>query len=172
MTGALAHAGEYMKARKVRVHWKSDDVGRYCFIASIPGADGYESLCVVTAKKYLVDRDDGIFDGKAASFMKQRVLQRASDADAKVILYVARSDQWLVFDPDLALEHGVEPDDRSQRQRNGEQWLDVPKSWAVTMETFLDRNGTPRTTLPSDAADDPDELKADGSGQQGLDRWS
>lgn len=176
MTGELlGHAADYFKSRKVVVSFKDDDRGRYCFTCSIPGADGRDIPMVVTAKKYLVSRD-GV---QVASFMRRKVLERASDRNAVVVLFVGEVDRWLVFEPDAILEHGLEPDSRSTR-RNSEDWLDVPSSWGVPLEAFADHEAQPQTSPsgrwpPTPSSQKQKATATDGgpkAGQQGLDRWS
>jgi hypothetical protein len=175
MTGnLLAHAADYFKSREVMVRFKDDDRGRYAFTCMMPGVDGYKTPMVVTAKKYLVNRD-GV---QVASFMERKVCQRASDMDGKVVLFVGGSDRWLVFDPDAILEHGLEPDSRSTR-RKSEDWLDVPAAWGCRLESYADRAASPQTEpngrWPPTQSGKPtaaDGGSAPAGGQQGLDRWS
>ena len=169
MTGELlGHAADYFNSREVTVRFHDDDRGRYAFSCMVPGADGYKTPMVVTAKKYLVTRNDLGTDGvRVASFMKRKVLERASDMDGKAVQFVGQSDRYVVFDPDAALAHGVEPDQRSTR-RDREDWLDVPERWSVTLDAFADRQATPQTDVnPNWAATTDTATATDGGPRQG-----
>lgn len=175
MTGdLLGQAADFFKRRETHIQaWFDDDRGRYAFLTAPEGADGYRTRLVVTAKKYHVRRGDTAF----ASFMQRKVLERASDMDAKVVQFVADTDERLVFDPDAVLDHGIPPGEESKRRQQGEDWVDIPKAWSVPLMDYMDRRGGPRTE-PKDGSvasharlDDTKTAKADG-GQQGLDRWA
>lgn len=173
MTGdLLGQAADFFKRRETHIQaWFDDDRGRYAFLSAPEGADGYRTRLLVTAKKYLIQRGDTTF----ASFMERKVLERASDMDAKVVLFVAESDERLVFDPDAVLDHGIPPGEQSKRRQKGENWLDIPKSWGCPLMDYMDRRSGPRTEPKSGSTaahgTGGKTAKADG-GQQGLDRWS
>lgn len=128
--GLLGDAADWFKARQTRIGgWYEDDQGRYAFGVDIDG-----QRFIVTARKYLNDGQASFFTGK--------VVQRAIDQDAYVLLFV--SGDRLVFDPAYILEHGdhdepTEPD----RRRRGEDWVSVPTDPSVAFEDWYDRRETP-----------------------------
>lgn len=156
----IGQAADFIKARQVPITtWLKDEDGRYAFVAAIPGRDGHKSQMVVTAKDYLHKQDDE----RIASFMAQKVVQRAADNDAKILLFVRQSNNQLVFDPDLILEAGQPSGDESKRAKNGEHWLEVPAAWACSLEDFADRRDSPRTEPPADVDDVQDDQAPTGT---------
>lgn len=136
MTGLLKQAKDYFKARGTPIGPSyRDGRGEYAFAVRIEGVEGYKSSFVVTAKKYLSTRDDV----RIASFMRQKVAARAADMDARLLQFVARGNEHLVFDPDAVLEYGLEPDDQSRRRKKGEDWADIPAAWGCSLEDFVER---------------------------------
>lgn len=164
MGSLLSDTAEFFKARETPIQsWYADDNGRYAFFVWVPGAEGHRTPMVVTAKQYLVNRDGE----KHASFMARKVVQRAVDHDAKLLQTVGRSNRRLVFDAQLVQDYGKPSDDRSKRQRNGEDWLEVPADWGCPLQDYADRRAGPRTDPPADLVHsngDPVEQTDDPTG--------
>lgn len=128
----LRNAQEWFKARKTRIQTRySDDNGQYAFRVTVE-----EQPFIVVAKKYL-------HDGQA-SFMAGKVVQRAIDSGAFLLLFT--SHKRLVFDPRTVWERGThgsaERDDRAAR---GETWVDVDSDLGVSFEEWYDRRLMPPT---------------------------
>lgn len=154
----LGDAKAWFTSRGVKIRrgpW-SDDVGDYGFQVNVQGPEGPTKL-VVAAKNSAYNRDGR----PVASFMKYKLVQRTSDYDGKLLLYLGSRDQFFVFDPAAFLEYGVEPDDNSDRAERGENWLDLPLDWGVPFGDWLDGQAVPKT---SPDADDPVPLFDDQLG--------
>jgi len=142
MTGILSDAAEYFKARNTPVErWYEDDRGRYAFTVTIDGQRFH-----VAAKQYL-------HDGRA-SFM-EKLVERAIDTDAYLLLFTGGAGGKLVFDPRYVHDAG-EPSDpeTSQRQRHTERWLELPTRGAVTFTAWYDNGATPTSTNSNDTDDE------------------
>lgn len=134
MTGnLLSEAADWFKARQTGIQsWYSDDRGRYAFRVTVDDQD-----FVVTAKKYLKAGD--------ASFMASKVVQRAIDRDALLVLFVKDGGYQYVFDPAAVKEYGEAPDpDESKRARDGEDWLDVTARFGVAFDDWYEGRSPPR----------------------------
>lgn len=149
VTGSLlSAAADWFKARETPVKaWYGDDQGRYAFRVHVQGKP-----FIVAAKKYLVDG--------TASFMESKVVKRATDHNAYLLLFVQEGGRRLVFDPETVLKDGVpsSPSD-SPRAARGEAWLDVTTSHAVDFQNWIDDRDLPPG--PQDIIEDPD---AEGDG--------
>lgn len=157
MTGnLLQQAADWFKARETAIGaWYNDDRGRYAFRVTVDG-----QAFIVTAKKYLKAGD--------ASFMRKKVVQRAIDTDALLVLFVAEGGYQYVFDPAAVMDYGEPPGDDSQRAKQGEDWLDVSARFGVPFEDwFDDRQDPPRHPTWSTSST---STSTDG-GQQGLDAF-
>jgi len=142
-TNLLGDAKDWFTSRGVKIRKTfSDGVGDYGFQVHLEGPTGPTKL-VVGAKKDAYTRADT----DVGSFMRWKMVQRASDYDALLVLYLQARDQFFVFDPDAFLDHGVEPDDNSPRKERGEEWLDLPLDWAVSLEDWLAGYDAPKTEL-------------------------
>jgi hypothetical protein len=143
MSSLISATADWFKRRNTSIEaWYSDDGGRYAFRVSVDGQP-----FTVCAKKYLVDG--------TASFMASKVVQRAIDRDALLLLFVQEGGRRLVFDPNTVQAQGVAstPDD-SPRARRGEHWLDIPTDHAVDFDAWADGHQQP--PAPSDIVSDPD----------------
>lgn len=147
----LGHAADWFKARNTGIRtWYEDDNGRYAFRVTVEGQD-----FVVCAKKYLHDGD--------ASFMRKVVL-RAADLDAYILLFVQGDGRRLLFDPQQVQDQGTPSDpSESQRAQQGERWLDVPTDWTVTFEEWYDdgKEPVPTATDGSGGGQDADDSRPD-----------
>lgn len=132
MPGSMIdHAADFFKSRRTQIEaWYSDDKGRYAFRVTVQG-----QRFVTCAKKYV--------NHGRASFMKGKVLERARDQDALVLLFIAEGNRWLVFDPRHALVHGEPSGGKSKRVKKGEDWLDVDTDCACSLEAFIDGHAEP-----------------------------
>ena len=139
----LDQAADWFKGRKTSIRsWYEDDQGRYAFAVVVDGQS-----FVVVAKKYLNDGQ--------ASFMSKKVVQRAIDTDALVLLFVG-SGKRLVFDPDTVMEagqHGATHED--QRKARGEDWVDVDADLGVSFRRWYDGDAEP--TRLGDIIDESDD---------------
>lgn len=164
----LNSAAEFFKSREQRIQkYIQDDRGKYAFVSTVQGADGYKSMVIVAARKRFFTRR-----GKSWTSFMEKLAQRAADADARLVLFTlqATTRQWLVFDPQAVLDYGKPPGDESQRKQEGEDWLDIPASWGVDLVDFVERRATPQTE-PS--PDDPFNLGTEQETlDQGLDRFA
>jgi len=139
----LRTAKDWFIDRKVKIRgtW-SDGVGQYGFSVRIASADFDARKLVVGAKKSAYRRGDD--DVPVASFMKTKMVQRAFEYDALLALYLDSRDEFLVFDPEAFLRYGAEPDDSSERAKQGERWLDLPLSWGASLADVLNGYDEPK----------------------------
>lgn len=136
--GALSNAAEWFKGRKTPIEaWYTDDHGRYAFKVSVDG-----ETFIVAAKKYL-------YEGNA-SFMRKVVL-RANDRDAKLLLFVSDRSNPYVFDPQTVAEDGTDADGPRSSER-GESWIDVGAKAGVALDDYVDGRDTPK---PPESQRDP-----------------
>ena len=156
MTGnLLASAADWFKARETRIRaWAEDENGRYAFAVRVDGRKFW-----VAAKKYL--------HGDQASFM-DKLVRRAADQDAYLLLFVFEGGHRLVFDPERVQELG-EPSNpnESKRASNGEDWLDAPRDWAVDFQRWYDQGDQPEPMMAADGSGErparPHDITAWGS---------
>ena len=134
----------------------TDSVGDYGFMVMIEGPDSRPTKLVVGAKNYPYKRGDDDVD--VASFMEYKMIQRASDYGALLVLYVHSRDGFYVYDPTAFQRYGVPADDNSARSKQGEEWIDLPFRWGTSLEDWIDGYDTPQTE-PTE--DDPVPLFAD-----------
>lgn len=148
MSSLLPDAAEWFKARETRIgSWYSDDQGRYAFRVTL---DGHP--LIVTAKKYLND-------GKA-SFFAEKVVQRARDQNALILLFVFDSGQRLLFDPAAVQEAGEEVVAEDARRKRGENWIDVDADLAADFRRWYDGDDEPATV--KDVKDRPHDITSWG----------
>ena len=140
MADLLADAADWFKRRKTPIQrYYKDTHGRYAFRVRVNGQPFY-----VAAKKYL--------HGDQASFMS-KLVDRAADADAFLMLFVMETGDRLIFHPVQARENGQPSDPtESKRQAQGEDWLDVPTDWAVDFQRWHDDGKTPTLNQSGDDA--------------------
>lgn len=148
--GALSDAAGWFKARKTPIEaWYDDAHGRYAFKVTVDA-----ETFVVAAKDYL-------YRGNA-SFMNKVVL-RANDRDAKLLLFVADGGYRYVFDPQTVIEDGDDADGPRSSER-GEAWIDVDAQAGVSLEDYADGRDTPKRPeserKPPDGPDTPENLSA------------
>lgn len=147
MSSLLANAADWFKGRRTHIDgWYEDDTGRYAFSVTVDG-----QRFIVCAKKYLQD-------GKA-SFMADKVVQRAIDQEAYILLFTD-GDRRMVFDPvtiDRDGEHGTTA--RDDRKARGERWIDVDADLSVPFRSWYDGRATPPepSTPPEPDPDSPVE---------------
>lgn len=146
--GALSDAAGWFKARKTPIQaWYDDDHGRYAFKVTVDSEP-----FVVAAKKYL-------YAGNA-SFMDKVVL-RANDYDAKLLLFVVDRSNPYVFNPQTVIEDGTDADGPRSSNR-GEAWTDVDAKAGVPLEDYVDGRDTPKRPEserdPPDGSDTPENL--------------
>jgi hypothetical protein len=144
----LANSADWFKARKTMVRgWYNDGNGRYAFRVDLDG-----QTFLVCAKKYLND-------GKA-SFMATKIVQRAIDMDAMILLFTS-GDRRLVFDPQTVDQNGTHDlAERSDRRRRGEQWVDVDSKLSCSFEDFME--GYDQPPGPTDSP--PTDIRNWGAG--------
>jgi len=141
----LNDAADYFKRRETAVQrWYSDDVGRYAFRVTVHDRD-----MIVTAKKYL--------DGSVASFFAAKIVQRAIDTDALILLIVPRGGYRLLFDPRTVKEVGEENTEKVERKRRGETWIDVRTDIAADLRDWVDGDDSPAS--PADLKDRPHDIR-------------
>lgn len=127
--GLLADTAEWFKSRRTPIdRWYKDDQGRYAFRVSPNGETLYVSA--VTQQH----------SGGHVSVM-QKLIDRASDADADILLRVR--DDFLVFDPAAFYARDDEDTIRNDREKRGETWLRVPTEWGVSFEAYMDGHADP-----------------------------
>jgi len=148
--GALSEAAEWFKARQTAIEaWYDDAHGRYAFKVSVDGEP-----FVVAAKEYL-------YKGNA-SFMN-KVVMRAYDYDAKLLLFVTDRSNPYVFDPQTVIEDG-EGADGPRTSNRGETWIDVDAKAGVPLEDYADGRDTPKRPEsernPPDGPGTPENLSA------------
>lgn len=155
--GLITNFAEFFKARETPVRgWYSDQNGRYAFRVDL---DGHRF--VATAKKYLNDGD--------ASFMRKKIVQRAQDMDAYIILFVGSTSDRLIFDPDTVEAAGTDDATAEDaRRKRGEEWIDVPARYSVGLQEWYDHGEQPPT--PTDAGIDPSTGQTDLSHHTQSDR--
>ena len=127
----LANAADWFKSRKTPLdRWFEDERGRYAFAVTVD-----DQPFVVCARSYLND-------GKA-SFMAIKIVQRAIDRDAYILLFTD-GDRRLVFDPITVFEDGETDDVAEQdRERRGEGWVAVDAARSVPFDAWIDRGIEP-----------------------------
>ena len=141
----IGNAADYFKSRQTMVErWFSDDQGRFAFRVTVA-----EVRFIVTAKKYLKDGQ--------ASFMADKVVQRAIDSHAYILLFTS-DDRKLVFDPNTVKRAGT-PDTAAEadRRRRGESWVDVDADLSAPFMDVVDGVAEPPTVATIDAPES-DEL--------------
>lgn len=143
MGDLLNQAADWFKARKTIVDaWYTDENGRYAFRVTVDGQP-----FIVGAKKYL--------DSGNASFMGKKVVQRAIDQEALLLLFVKSDGRRLVFDPrtvDQLGDHGSTA--RADRKARGEAWIDISIDAAVDFRDWYDHGDQPQPPRRIDTADD------------------
>lgn len=127
----LTDAADWVRGNGARIQsWVEDDTGRVAFRTSIDGQD-----FLVAAKQYLHKND--------ASVMR-RLAQRAAAKEMLILLWIDRTGDRLVFDPQTILDHG---DDRAtrddSRQARRERWIDFPAAWAADLSAWVDGHDEP-----------------------------
>lgn len=148
MSNLLSNAAEWFKARETRIDsWYSDDQGRYAFRVSVD-----DQPMIVTAKKYLNDGD--------ASFFAEKVVQRARDRNALILLFVFQSGQRLLFDPATVQEAGEEAVGDDSRRKRGETWIDVDADIACDFRRWYDGTASPASV--KDVKEKPHDITAWG----------
>lgn len=140
--GLLSHAADWFKARQTGIErWYEDGHGRYAF-----AVDVNDQRFIVAAKTYL--------DGGKASFFADKVIQRAIDQDALVLLFL--KDHRLVFDPETVNVIGDhDATQQTDRKRRGENWVDVNADVGVDFRRWYDGDAEP--DAPSDYIDNRDD---------------
>lgn len=139
----LSDAEGWFKARETRIERRySDDQGQIGFRVTVD-----QQPFLVVAKSYLKDGQ--------ASFMTDKVVERANDMGAFLLLFT--KEQRLVFDPRTVLargDHGTA--ERQDRQQRGERWTDIDADLSVDFQTWYDRRlmpPTPQETNPTSLDD-------------------
>lgn len=132
----LHEAADWFKRRKTRIRaWYDDDQGKYAFVVKV---DGQQLICC--AKDYLHDGD--------ASFMAQKIVLRAIDNEALIMLFV--KNKRLVFDPNTIAQEGTEVTAEDSRKQRGERWIDVDAKLSCSFEDWVDGNAEPPTPRSED----------------------
>jgi len=144
--GLMRHAMDWFKSRDTRIRaLYDDDNGQYAFAVRAEG-----QYFVVTAKKYLNDGD--------ASFMERKIIDRACDMDALVLLFTG-DDRRLVFDPQTVKTHGTsDATEVNERRKRGEAWIDIDADVSIPFEAWV----------RGDEPDHPDDLD---SSPDGITDW-
>lgn len=133
MSSLLSDAADWFKRRETVVQtWYDDDVGRYAFKVTVDGQP-----MIVTAKEYLNDGD--------ASFFADKVVQRAKDQDALILLFVFNSGKRLLFRPTTVQEVGVHRTAEQKRQKRGEDWIDIDSDHAASFRGWYEGREEPDT---------------------------
>jgi hypothetical protein len=129
--GLMRHAMDWFKSRETPIRaLYEDDNGQYAFGIKLGGRP-----IIVTAKKYLNDGD--------ASFMERKIIDRAIDMDALVLLFT-QGDQRLVFDPRTIKTHGTsDATESTARRKRGEAWIDIDADLSVAFEDWINGQQAP-----------------------------
>lgn len=133
----LTDTAEIVKARGVRIErWVEDPKAgkRIGFRCTIEGTRFY-----VSARSRIPD------DGEVG--VMARLVMMASDQDAMLLIRCGNRGfrEAMVLDPDAYLEHGKRSTKDSGRRKRGEQWINIPASWACRLSGYVDGDAEPQT---------------------------
>jgi len=139
--GLLSQAADWFKARETPIEcYYRDGHGRYAFAVDVAN-----QRFIVAAKQYL--------DGGNASFFADKVVQRAIDQEALLLLFL--KNHRLVFDPrtvEMIGDHNATQ--QTDRKRRGEHWIDVTADAGVDFRRWYDGDAAP--DAPGDHIDTDD----------------
>lgn len=172
MTGLLKDTAEYWKAKDVQIRdWYSDSQGRYAFLIRVADKDRGIIPFVVTARTGM----------RTPLGVMQRVVSHALDAspgDGHLLIRIGSKDtrggpDHYVFDPKTAVRHGEVRTADHDRQRRGEEWVDMHPQWGVSFVDFWEGRQTPTrpdepvTPVSAPAQPEADDRNADLSDYAG-----